>query len=165
MTKRIDIVKLFATPKQISVAAEETKVAIPTIIRRMEEAKRNGYEIVKKRYGIHVLYTIRKRGTNESQNHNYFTVLMDRFGMKFEAELQFCPSRKWRFDFADRADMIAVEVEGGVWTNGRHTRPVGFLGDIEKYNTATAMGWRVLRTTPKQLVSDEFVELVKLMKK
>jgi len=41
--------------------------------------------------------------------------------------------------------MIAVEIEGGVWTGGRHTRGAGFRQDMEKYNEATAMGWRVFR--------------------
>ena len=53
--------------------------------------------------------------------------------------------RRWRFDYACPAQMIAVEIEGGVWTGGRHTRGKGFLGDMEKYNEATAMGWRVFR--------------------
>ena len=58
-------------------------------------------------------------------------------------EFKFHPVRKWRFDYAVPEHKIALEVEGGVWTGGRHTSPKGFLGDIEKYNTATLMGWRV----------------------
>lgn len=67
-------------------------------------------------------------------------------------EYKFHPTRKWRFDYAFPEHKIAIEVEGGVWTSGRHTRPQGFLGDMEKYNTATLMGWRVFRTTPNELV-------------
>lgn len=55
-------------------------------------------------------------------------------------EYRFHPTRRWRFDYAIPAHHIAIEVEGGVWTGGRHTSPKGFLGDIEKYNTATHMG-------------------------
>ena len=47
--------------------------------------------------------------------------------------------------------MVAVEVEGGVWTGGRHTRGKGFEADCEKYNAATERGWRVLRVTPKMI--------------
>jgi hypothetical protein len=47
--------------------------------------------------------------------------------------------------------MIALEVEGGVWTRGRHTRGKGFLGDMEKYNAAALGGWCVLRVTPDRL--------------
>lgn len=68
-------------------------------------------------------------------------------------EFKFHPTRRWRFDYALPEHKIALEVEGGVWTGGRHTSPKGFLGDMEKYNTATLMGWRVFRTTPQELYS------------
>jgi hypothetical protein len=38
-----------------------------------------------------------------------------------------------------------IEIEGAVWTNGRHTRGSGFVKDMEKYNTATAMGFKLIR--------------------
>lgn len=49
--------------------------------------------------------------------------------------------------------MIAVEVEGGTWSGGRHTRGDGFEKDCEKYNTAALAGWRVLRFTGAQVQS------------
>lgn len=61
------------------------------------------------------------------------------------------PQRAWRFDFAWLDAKVALEVEGGAWTNGRHTRGGGFLEDIAKYNRATELGWRVFRTTPVDL--------------
>ena len=69
------------------------------------------------------------------------------------AEFEFHASRKWRFDYAWPEHMLALEVEGGIWSGGRHTSPQGFLKDMEKYNAAAAMGWRILRTTPKHLLS------------
>lgn len=62
-------------------------------------------------------------------------------------EFRFHETRRWRFDYAHPVLRIALEVEGGVWSGGRHTRGAGFLGDIEKYNTATAAGWSVFRCT------------------
>lgn len=76
-------------------------------------------------------------------------------------EFKFHPVRKWRFDYAIPEHKIALEVEGGVWTGGRHTSPKGFLGDIEKYNTATLMGWRVFRTTPDDLYKKKTLDLIK----
>lgn len=76
-------------------------------------------------------------------------------------EFRFYKSRKWRFDYALPAYKIAVEVEGGVWTGGRHVRPRGFLGDMTKYNTATLLGWRVFRTTPNKLLTNETLLLLK----
>ena len=77
------------------------------------------------------------------------------------SEHKFHPARKWRFDFAWPEVRLALEVEGGVWTGGRHTRGAGFLKDIEKYNVAACLGWRVLRCTPGTLLHRETIEAVK----
>jgi len=82
-------------------------------------------------------------------------------GIKFDKEFRFHPKRLWRFDYANEHYKIAIEVEGGVWTAGRHTRGKGFLGDVEKYNEATAMGWRVFRTTPDALITSNTLNLIK----
>ncbi len=64
------------------------------------------------------------------------------------AEHRFHAQRKWRFDYAFVAERVALEVEGGVYSGGRHTRPAGFLGDMAKHNEAAVDGWLVLRCTP-----------------
>lgn len=76
-------------------------------------------------------------------------------------EFRFHPKRLWRFDYAIPVHKIALEVEGGVWTGGRHINPKGFLGDMEKYNTATLMGWRVFRTTPDELYKLNTLNMLK----
>lgn len=80
-----------------------------------------------------------------------------------EAEYRFHASRKWRFDFAWPHRLLAVEVEGGVYTGGRHTRGSGFEADAEKYNAAAEAGWTVLRYTPKYLRDGSAVEQVRRM--
>lgn len=73
----------------------------------------------------------------------------------WEREHVFHPKRKWRFDFAwpENSLKIAVEIEGGIYTRGRHVRGRGFEDDCEKYNEALLLGWRVLRVTSKQVTS------------
>jgi very-short-patch-repair endonuclease len=51
------------------------------------------------------------------------------------------------FDFAWPARMIALEIEGGTHSGGRHTTAKGFSDDCEKYNIAAIRGWRVIRAT------------------
>ncbi|HEX6940702.1 MAG TPA: hypothetical protein VF158_14900 [Longimicrobiales bacterium] len=76
-------------------------------------------------------------------------------------EHRFHPRRHWRFDYAWPDEHVALEVEGGAWTQGRHTRGKGFTADIEKYNEAAASGWTVLRCTPEQLCSPRTVEWIR----
>lgn len=75
-------------------------------------------------------------------------------------EYRVVPDRRWRFDFAWPAYRLALEVEGGVWIRGRHTRPSGYLKDVEKYNRAALEGWRVLRATPQDVRSGAAAQLV-----
>jgi very-short-patch-repair endonuclease len=70
-------------------------------------------------------------------------------------EYRFNHERRWRFDFAWPDQMLAVEIEGGSWTRGRHTRGAGFRNDCEKYNAAGKAGWTVLRFTC-DMVEDGF---------
>jgi very-short-patch-repair endonuclease len=67
------------------------------------------------------------------------------------AEFRFHPTRKWRSDFSIPSKRLLIEVEGGIFSGGRHTRGAGFMGDMEKYNAAAILGYRVLRYSPQQL--------------
>lgn len=79
-----------------------------------------------------------------------------------ETEFKFHPTRKWRFDYAwPKLGKIAVEIEGGIWSRGRHTRGAGFLADMDKYNAAGKAGWRVFRFTPDQLEKGGAQEFMK----
>lgn len=66
-------------------------------------------------------------------------------------EHQFHPVRRWRFDYAWPLRLLALEVEGGQWVNGRHNRGSGQIADMEKYSAAALLGWRILYYTPQQM--------------
>jgi len=68
-----------------------------------------------------------------------------------EREYRFAPPRRFRADFAYPERKLLIEVEGGVWTRGRHTRGKGFQDDCFKYNLAVEKGFRVLRFTGEMI--------------
>ncbi len=116
-----------------------------------------------------------------SDQHALFYALLKRDGLPLPTpEYRFAPPRKWRFDFMIRPPGevlivhqsggsqsrlripgVAVEVEGGAYSRGRHVRPTGFLKDCEKYSEAAAGGWLVIRVPPDQLCTLETVALIR----
>lgn len=86
---------------------------------------------------------------NVDMFHRYLKQCFDNAGAVVK-EYRFHEVRKWRFDYAFPDVKVAIEVDGAVWTQGRHTRGAGYLGDMEKLNTAVSMGWLVLRITPDE---------------
>lgn len=101
-------------------------------------------------------------------------------------ELQFHPSRKWRFDYACEREKIAVELQGGGWGNvvqchqchasvmrrskgggwfpvregGRHQNPKSLQGEYEKLNEAQKMGWRVFLFGPGQIKDETAINFI-----
>lgn len=93
-------------------------------------------------------------------------------GPELEREVVFAKPRRWRFDFAHRASLTAVEIEGGHWGTGKpcptcgqrkqgaHNRGKHFESDAEKYLAAHLLGWRVVRLTAPQLTADVICQLI-----
>lgn len=92
--------------------------------------------------------TVARKSKVEATPDLFLRLLQERFpGRKIVKEHRFHPERKWRFDYAIPDLKIAVEVDGAVWTGGRHNRAAGYIADMEKLNTAASMDWLVLRFT------------------
>lgn len=108
------------------------------------------------------------RNTREKQHRINMSELEDVLDFQIKVakikepvrEYRFSPYRRWRFDFAWIEIKLAVEVEGGIWNGGRHLRPTGFKGDIEKYNNAALLGWTILRVTSDMIKSGEALKLI-----
>ena len=94
-------------------------------------------------------------------------------------EYRFHPERKWRWDYAwdvavtEEVDemgntwihswpaQLALEVQGGIWSRGRHATGAGIKGDMEKFSEGAALGWRLLLVEPKDLASPATMDLIR----
>ncbi len=84
-------------------------------------------------------------------------------------EARFHPTRKWRIDVAVVGrpcglivyrHPLAIEINGGVHSRGRHVRGAGFIKDMEKLNALTEEGWRILQFTPQQVRTGAALEQI-----
>jgi very-short-patch-repair endonuclease len=80
-------------------------------------------------------------------------------------EYKFHPTRKWRLDFAWDEKKIGVEIQGGTYKGGRHTRALGYRNDREKINNATLLGWRILEFTSDMVKSGEALNITEALLK
>ncbi len=96
----------------------------------------------------------------ESEGEQTLSLQLKALRIEFEQEFKFHPTRKWRADFHLKGKKVLVEVEGGIWSNGRHTRGKGYLGDLDKYNAATMMGYQVIRFSTEQVKSGKAIEQI-----
>ena len=59
--------------------------------------------------------------------------------------------RKFRFDRCSLDKRVAVEIQGGTWTGGRHTSPQGYRKDCEKLLIAAELHWQIIYLTSDML--------------
>ena len=105
----------------------------------------------------------KRGGKVESEGESLLSLQLKALKIAFEREFKFCQDRKWRADFHLVDKMILIEVEGGIWSGGRHTRAKGYLGDMEKYNSATMMGYQVIRFSTEQVKSGLAIQQIEKM--
>lgn len=99
--------------------------------------------------------------TKGSEGEQTLSLHLKASKIAFEREFRFYEGRRWRADFKIVDYPILIEVEGGVWSNGRHTRGKGFEGDCEKYNQAAILGYHVLKGSTAQVKSGKLLEDIK----
>jgi len=97
----------------------------------------------------------------DSELEMMLLVRLERAGLPVPVhQFRFCPTRKWHADMAYPSAMLLIEVDGGAYTQGRHTRGKGFEEDCVKLSTAAALGYRVVRVTGTHIRSGEAVRLI-----
>jgi len=78
----------------------------------------------------------------------------------YKKEIIFHPTRKWRFDYAWTELKVALEIHGGIFTNGRHTRGTGITEDRVKMNSAQLLGWIVIEATTAQVKNGQMLKWI-----
>lgn len=88
---------------------------------------------------------------NKTTDLTFLKRLLESEGYTVELEYRFHPTRKWRYDLAIPAQMLALEVQGGLFNHGSHVRGAHLLREYEKLNEAAILGWRVMFCTPQEV--------------
>jgi len=87
-----------------------------------------------------LLWAIRVHNMTEGNEDKQVPLPVNRDGKEYRV----VPDRRWRFDYAYPELRIGIEIHGGIWVRGGHTRGSGFIKDREKMNRAAVAGWLVL---------------------
>lgn len=96
---------------------------------------------------------------------------LEQAGIPFEREFRFAPPRRWRADFLVKfgpwsntvviPSGFLIEIDGGGYVAGRHTRGAGFEADCEKQSAAAILGYRVIRCTPRQVENGDALSWIR----
>ena len=84
-------------------------------------------------------------------------------GKGLRARLAAAGLKDWRADFAIPHLRLLIEIEGGGYTQGRHTRGCGFAEDLRKYDAAARLGWTVYRCDPAMVRTGHALETIKIL--
>jgi hypothetical protein len=84
-----------------------------------------------------------------------------------EREYRFDWDRGWRFDLAwpyvnaaGANTPVAVDIQGAIWTGGKHGRGGGIELDHAKHNAAVLAGWRVLIYSRRPIMDDTAISQI-----
>lgn len=83
-------------------------------------------------------------------------------GPELETEYQFYSERGWRADYflkTQKGKRVLIEVDGGIYTEGRHVRAKGFIEDCMKKNMAALLGYHVI-CIPTGCATDAYLSSV-----
>lgn len=81
-------------------------------------------------------------------------------GIPFIVEHRFHSVRKWRYDFCLN-NRLLVDIDGGIWIQGHHSRGKGMEDDFEKMWEAVLLGYRVMKFSTGQVKSGVAIETIR----
>jgi very-short-patch-repair endonuclease len=88
-----------------------------------------------------------------------FAAELQKHKIAYEPQYKFDDIRKWRFDFAMVPVKLAIEIEGGIWINGKYNHGSGIMRMVEKMNAAQLQGWRVLQFTTNDIQNGTAIKM------
>lgn len=84
------------------------------------------------------------------------------------AEVRVCQHRKFLFDLAEKRSIenkkrpvLAFEIDGGIWTGGRHVTGAGRQRDMEKDAEANIAGYLVWHFTPQMVMTGKAKDYIR----
>lgn len=92
-----------------------------------------------------------------------FAALHVGLGRGLRKRLSAANLRDWRADLCAPDIGLIVEIEGGGWKGGRHSRPVGFADDLIKYDDANRLGYYVYRCDYAMIRSGRAFDTIKIL--
>ena len=116
-----------------------------------------------KRKALQLVELLKAEGIEAVTEYRFAAELSGGTGKGLRERLKDAGLHDWRFDIAITSHLIAIELDGAVFTSGRHSRGLGVISDMDKINAATVNGWRVLRFTHTHHKHSKIVEMVKGM--
>ena len=99
-----------------------------------------------------------------SELEDVFAAQLDAVGLDgYVREYQAIPGRRFRFDLCWVKERLPVEIQGGTYSRGAHSRPLGIKRDYEKGNLAIKYGWRVLQFDADMVKSGQALDFTEKM--
>lgn len=80
-----------------------------------------------------------------------------------EAEVRIIPNRRFRHDYIHKKSKVAIEINGGTYIRGRHTRGKALENEYTKVMLAAKQGYLTLFLSANQITEDYLKEIKQII--